>query len=1034
MHVALTIRIAILALVIASGESSASSTFFQEGFNGPLEDTRCNIEVVEHANRAQLYQILDDLCKLTFFRLFRVDLRGTCTHFPEETEPLQCEATEEEEEESPANPFNPFLQNSKPKKESSCAVEPEPEDLTLTESNGSSTQGTAGVNEKLTKTEIEQTDQLDGSECDDEKMPEFWMDICSAISTNASGYINLKLNPEQNTAYDGRHIWKEIYKENCFASGSSGAPQCYEEKVMYRLLSGMHSSTSLSIFSQYHAPRKKGDEWRPNSKKFMEYFGHNPEWLKNLHFAFVVILRSLRKAKTFLMHYDYSALGADEKTTELVHLFLQSDVMSLCSAVFDSFDEKTLFRDTSGSHLRRDFKKAFHNISRLINCVKCQKCRVHAKLHTLGIGTALKILLLPDHLYTTSVSREEIVALFNTARSFSKSIKDVTMLTQLYHREMDQEVAAKTASVFGMDSLAIPDLNNMSEEKVLQLEKVKDAIAGVLKTHYRKNQILKFDAVVVGSGLAGMSAALTVLKRGGTVALIEKEKSLGGNSNKASSGINAAMTLDDLMAFANDTVKSAGYPMNSRIEFLVKHSKSAVNWLKEHGVKLDNSGQLGGHSKARTFRPSDGMIGAEVTFNMEKRLRAYPAGQLSIFTQTNMTSLLVEVGEGHREVFGVKAGNAHIYGPVILATGGFGHNFAGNSSLMTKYRPDLLSLPTTLGAWTQGEGIKVATSIGADIVDMDKVQIHPTGFIDPQEPKTKSKTLAAELLRGVGGILLNREGKRFCDELGTRAYIVEKMMEQKGDPADGFWLILSDSAADKAERHKKLYTAKGLLRIVARSRLDALIPGALAALAEYQEKSVKEGNDPFGKKYFHNVPTKDTNMFYVGLVTPVIHYTMGGVRVNDETQVLTTDGQVITNLFAVGEVSGGLHGNNRLGGNSLLECTVFGRTAGKQIKIGAPMIAGPISDPPTNEEKKPREQPLRPISRAELAKHNTREDCWVQLHDNVYDFSQYAELHPGGIRAITDFAGKDATANFEAVHNTKILEDFADLKIGFIAK
>lgn len=999
---------------VTSTESPFRSSFFEERFRGPLEDTQCNVEIVEKANRAQLYQVLDDLCKTTFFRLFRVDLNGECTHFPEEDSDgsTQCTSGEEEEEEST---LNPFATSAKPKKPSACSVESEPTP--------------SGVNDELTKTELEQTDQFESANCNDENLPEFWMDICSAINTSGSPYINLELNPEQNTGYDGSKIWAEIYKENCFISGSRNH-QCYEEKVMYRLLSAMHSSTSMSIFSQYHAPRRKDESWRPNPKKFMEHFGHHPEWLKNLHFAFVVVLRSLRKAKNFLAHYDYTTLGPDEKTGDLINLFLNSDVMSLCAEVFDLFDEKTLFRDASGSSLRRDFKKAFQNISRLINCVQCRRCRVHAKLHTLGIGTALKILLLPDHLYTTSVSREEIVALINTARSFSKSIHEATRLTHLHQEEIEKEAKAKTTSVFGLSSLAIPDINNLSDDKVNQLETAKDAIEKVLKTHYQKNRIVKFDAIVVGSGLAGMSAALTVLERGGTVALVEKEKSLGGNSNKASSGINAAVTLDDLMPFAEDTAKSAGRAIDSRIELFATQSKNAVEWLQKQGVKLDNTAQLGGHGKARTLRPSNGMIGAEATFNLEKRLRSYTPGRLRIFAETNMTSLLVSIGENNREVFGINTPSGHIQGAVILATGGFGHNFAGNTSLMTKYRPDLLHLPTTLGQWTQGDGIKVATAVGADVVDMDKVQIHPTGFIDPSEPEARTKTLAAELLRGVGGVLLNQEGKRFCDELGTRAYVVEKMMEQKEAVEKGFWIVLGDAAADKAPRHAKLYTAKGLLRVVARSRLDGLIPGALETLAEYAQAGA-EGQDSFGKKFFHNVPTAETKMFYVGRVTPVIHYTMGGVRVNDVTQVLTPDGDVIINLFAAGEVSGGLHGNNRLGGNSLLECTVFGRTAGSLIEIGVPAPI-PISEDLRPEPEKPKRE-LRAISRAELAKHSTRDDCWVQIHNDVYDFTEYLELHPGGLRAIADFAGKDATANFDAVHNPELLLDFDDLKVGFIA-
>jgi len=990
------------------------------GFSGELEDTKCTLEAIEQANSSQLNKVFVELQKQTFFRLFKIDLDAECKHFKDES--FSCSAGED------VGNFNPFIEE-RPKKKSACSVEPEDEsDLPPLPNYG---EATDPADDTLSEVEKETAKKF-GQTCDDESQPEFWSDMCNVLTTDKSSHINLRANPEQNTGYDGSHIWRLIYEKNCFASENE---ICYEEKVMYRLLSGMHASTSVSIFQEYFAPKKKGDPWRPNPQKFISHFNDHPDRLKNLHFAFVVVLRALFKAKDFLANYDYSSTEDGEQSRGLMNLLMYSDLMSTCMDIFNSFDESKLFRESTNFERRRGFKAAFQEISSLINCVQCQRCRVHAKLHTLGIGTALKILLLPAELYDSSISRQEVVALVNTAAAFSKSIINADELMKLYQKQVQEEKKKKTASVLGIDSLEIPNIDSLSTTNINQLSRIKTAIDTLITDHYKKNEIQVVDAIVVGSGLAGMSAALTVLERDGSVIILEKEKRLGGNSNKASSGINAAMEDKEINAFEKDTAKSAGRDVDSRIKLFVSQSKSAVDWLKTHDVLLDSVGQLGGHSAARTLRPSNNMIGAEVVLKMEKKLRSYSEDRLQILTDTAATSLVLEVEAENRTVVGVKAGGKRIFGNVILASGGFGHSFAGTAktSLMKKYRPDLLKFPTTLGPWTQGDGLKLATAAGADLVDMDKVQLHPTGFIDPKDPAAKTKTLAAELLRGVGGVLLNKDGKRFCDELGTRQYIVDRMLEQEQDPNDGYWIILSEKAAFKADRHRKLYTVKGLLDEITREDLSKRIPNALDSLAQYAGESpeLNNGNTkcPFGKKYFHNAPTKDTAKFYVGKVTPVIHYTMGGIKVTDKAAVVDTAGNVINGFFAAGEASGGLHGNNRLGGNSLLECVVFGRLAGRQIPIKfSEVVIDPKPEEAKTEEKKQR-TPIK-VTAEMLAKHNKRDDVWVRIYGNVYDLTDYVEMHPGGEAAILDFAGQDATKNFEAVHNRGMLGDFEDLKVG----
>ncbi len=418
------------------------------------------------------------------------------------------------------------------------------------------------------------------------------------------------------------------------------------------------------------------------------------------------------------------------------------------------------------------------------------------------------------------------------------------------------------------------------------------------------------DAIVVGSGLAGMAATLNILDRGGRVVMIEKEHLLGGNSNKASSGINAYCpdnnNTDSLEIFMNDTIRSAGESAREDlISTLVSKSAAAVEWLKTRvGVDLSLTAQLGGHSAKRTHRPSNGMAGAEIIYGIQKAVKEYvKTGQVTILTDTKVTKLLTDESDG--SILGVEcvstkekdAAPMHLHAPnVVLATGGFAAD-RSMGSYLDKYRPELLKMPTTAGAFSTGDGITLATELGAATVDMDKVQVHPTGWVDPADPENTSKVLAAELMRGVGGLLINDAGQRFCNEVGTRAYVSNKMLEHDPEFAKtGNWsvaaevptfsLVLSSSAAEDGKKHVDLYTHKGLLKRLEGVQALADWMGVskatvVATLREYQNEAEK-GIDKFGKTTFRGVPAEDLDkeIFYAGKVTPVLHYCMGGITID----------------------------------------------------------------------------------------------------------------------------------------------------------
>merc|ERR1719471_2387072 len=239
------------------------------------------------------------------------------------------------------------------------------------------------------------------------------------------------------------------------------------------------------------------------------------------------------------------------------------------------------------------------------------------------------------------------------------------------------------------------------------------------------------------------------------------------------------------------------------------------------------------------------------------------------------------------------------HGPVILCSGGFGADFT-QQSLLAQYRPDLMHLPTTNGEHCTGDGIKMGEKIGAKTIDLEWVQVHPTGLVKPDDADAKIKFLAAEALRGVGGIILNRDGKRFANELGRRDYVTGEMWKNKPP----FRLCLNKAASDEIIWHCKHYTGRGVMKYYSSGQELAKDMGVpLQKLvdthethyqaAKKQEKDPEGGPFPAypsgktwdepsgktgsGKKFYHNIIDGSkvaTEPFYVAIITPVIHYCM----------------------------------------------------------------------------------------------------------------------------------------------------------------
>ncbi|CAL9737475.1 fumarate reductase 2 [Monosporozyma servazzii] len=461
--------------------------------------------------------------------------------------------------------------------------------------------------------------------------------------------------------------------------------------------------------------------------------------------------------------------------------------------------------------------------------------------------------------------------------------------------------------------------------------------------------------VIIGSGLAGLSAAnQLVLKHNIPIILLDKAETIGGNSIKASSGINGAWSStqqnlnveDSPELFLKDTIKSSKHKgVQSLMKKLTDESAHAISWLQnDFGLKLDALAQLGGHSAPRTHR-SNGKLppGFEIVSTLSKHLKSV-AEQDQRLVQILLNSKVVDVNiNENNQVTGVK----YIDGTgkfktietsnVVFASGGFGYS----KKMLEKYTPDLVNLPTTNGPETLGEGQNILEGLGGELIDMDQVQIHPTGFIDPSDRDNNKKFLAAEALRGLGGILVHPiTGKRFTNELSTRDNVTAAIQSLTPKNDQRALLVLSEKVYENYKHNMDFYLFKKLLKkttideFITDYSLTITTPEMVSELEKYSNNA---DNDEFQRHLVINTfssgtPISKDQTIFVGEITPVVHFTMGGVRIDENARVLNQNGiPLAQGLYAAGEVSGGVHGGNRLGGSSLLECVVFGRTAADSI-------------------------------------------------------------------------------------------------------
>lgn len=435
---------------------------------------------------------------------------------------------------------------------------------------------------------------------------------------------------------------------------------------------------------------------------------------------------------------------------------------------------------------------------------------------------------------------------------------------------------------------------------------------------------LDTDVVIIGAGGAGMTAAINTAQAGKDVILLEKMPYAGGNTTKATGGMNAAEThyqaeqgIDDSVEqFVEDTMEG-GHNINDKdlVTTLAENSSEAIDWLDSIGAPLPKVSFSGGATNARIHAPEDGSgVGAYLVTSLLKKMDEL---DINVMYDTKATSLISKDGT----VTGVKAESRDTEytinaKAVILATGGFGNN----EDMIVQYRKDLKGTVTTSAPGITGDGIVMAEDVGADLVDIEQIQLHPT-------VEQKTSMLITESVRGDGAILVNQDGKRFTDELLTRDVVSAAELEQPGSYA---YIIFDQRLRDGLKAIEK-YVSTGIT--VQGDTIEELAekidvdPATLAETLKNWNQYVADQNDPdFGRTTGMDQDLSQAP-FYAIKIAPGIHHTMGGVHIDTDARVIDKDGNPIPGLFAAGEVVGGVHGGNRLGGNAVADIVVFGKIA-----------------------------------------------------------------------------------------------------------
>ena len=435
------------------------------------------------------------------------------------------------------------------------------------------------------------------------------------------------------------------------------------------------------------------------------------------------------------------------------------------------------------------------------------------------------------------------------------------------------------------------------------------------------------DIVIIGAGGAGLTAATEAASKGAKVLVLEKMAIVGGNSNFSTGGINACYTKeqerlgikDSKEVFYNDTMRGGQYLNDPNlVHTLIDNSAAMVEWLQTPmiGADLSDVGAFGGATNKRIHRPKGGgAIGAHLIPLLQK-------AALKQGAEIRLNNKVIDILSNNGRACGVKvayAGGEYTVRAkaVIVATGGFG----ANPEMIEFYQASLAGFATTNHKGATGDAFKMVEKFDAQLIQMEQIQIHPTVV-------KGTGIMITEAVRGNGAILVNKAGRRFVNEMETRDIVSAAVLK---NPERSAYLIFDQNIRDSLKAIET-YAKQNLLSegatLLELSRMIAVDAVALEYTIDEYNKAVLAKNDTeFGRNTESMERTISTPPFYAIEIEPAIHHTMGGLKINTKAQVLNKLNLPVPGLFAAGEVTGGVHGAQRLGGNAVADICIFGKIA-----------------------------------------------------------------------------------------------------------
>lgn len=457
------------------------------------------------------------------------------------------------------------------------------------------------------------------------------------------------------------------------------------------------------------------------------------------------------------------------------------------------------------------------------------------------------------------------------------------------------------------------------------------------------------DVVVVGGGGAGLAAAISAEQNGAKVVVLEKLDIMGGSTNVSEGALNAvdekrqsAQGIEDSVENFITQTYEGGHKVGDMtlITYMCENAMKAVEWMESIGVAFkDECGTATGALFQRSHYPTTPSGNSYIRV-FEQFAKNHE--DITVLTGTTATSLIMENGA----VVGVNAvgkkGNAVTVRArsVILATGGFG----ANRNLLKEYNTgvwahvDVTTLGcTNMGPSATGSGIEMGTAVGADVAGMSDIQLHPCGT---------PRTGLMENIRtsGRNRVFVNIHGDRFVNEGAARDTLAQAIFDQEEQT---YWIVVNavrypsrdfvdNNGATIANMVATgaVIEADTLADLAEKTGMDA--EKLQASIDGYNAVVRGETEDPLGFKANNKADVEMTEgPWYACKKVPTVHHTMGGLKINVDTEVISTEGAVIPGLYACGEVTGGIHGSNRLGGNAIADCMTYGKRAGEVAAANA---------------------------------------------------------------------------------------------------